>query len=74
MNELILKCSSLICECAVAVRYHRIYFWGEFALNINGPLMVLTQKMTQLAYSVHDGTHALLVSLSLRVSVALTLS
>lgn len=35
--------------------HHRIYHWGEFALNVNGPLMILTQKMTQLAFAVKDG-------------------
>lgn len=35
--------------------YHRVYHWGEFALNVNGPLMILTQKMTQLAFAVKDG-------------------
>lgn len=34
---------------------HRWYHWGEHALNVNGPLMILTQKMTQLAFAVHDG-------------------
>lgn len=35
--------------------HHRVYHWGEFALNVNGPLMILTQKMTQLAFAVKDG-------------------
>ena len=35
--------------------YHRYYYWGDFGFNVNGPLMVLTQKMTQLGFSVADG-------------------
>jgi len=35
--------------------FHRVFHWGEWALNVNGPLMILTQKLTQLAFSVHDG-------------------
>eukprot|EP00039_Didymoeca_costata_P028189 m.20282 g.20282 ORF g.20282 m.20282 type:complete len:473 (+) comp6796_c0_seq1:102-1520(+) len=35
--------------------YHRMYHWGEYGLNVNGPLMILTQKMSQLAFSVYDG-------------------
>lgn len=39
-----------------AYLYHRFYFWGDYTLNVTGPLMVLTQKMTQLAFATHDGT------------------
>lgn len=35
--------------------YHRTYYWGDYSLNIAGPLMILTQKMTQVAFAVHDG-------------------
>lgn len=39
----------------LSLLYHRTYFWGDYTLNVNGPLMVLTQKMTQLAFAVADG-------------------
>ena len=34
--------------------YQRTYYWGDYGLDITGPLMILCQKMSQLAYSVHD--------------------
>ncbi|CAK9809948.1 Lysophospholipid acyltransferase 6 [Anthophora quadrimaculata] len=38
------------------VHYHRqIYNYGSYTLDITGPLMVITQKVTSLAYSIHDG-------------------
>jgi hypothetical protein len=36
--------------------YQRTYFWGDYGLDVTGPLMILCQKMSQLAFSVHDGT------------------
>ncbi|XP_011332945.1 membrane-bound O-acyltransferase domain-containing protein 2 isoform X2 [Ooceraea biroi] len=38
------------------IHFHRqIYDYGSYTLDITGPLMVITQKVTSLAYSVHDG-------------------
>ncbi|XP_014224563.1 lysophospholipid acyltransferase 1 [Trichogramma pretiosum] len=39
-----------------AIHFHRqAYDYGSSALDITGPLMVITQKVTSLAYSLHDG-------------------
>ncbi|XP_003701761.2 lysophospholipid acyltransferase 6 isoform X2 [Megachile rotundata] len=38
------------------VHFHRqIYDYASYTLDITGPLMVITQKVTSLAYNVHDG-------------------
>ncbi|XP_055320528.1 lysophospholipid acyltransferase 6 isoform X2 [Sitodiplosis mosellana] len=38
------------------VHLHRIYFdYGSYTLDITGPLMVITQKVTLLTFSIHDG-------------------
>lgn len=38
------------------VHLHRIYFdYGSYTLDITGPLMVITQKVTMLTFSIHDG-------------------
>lgn len=38
------------------VHFHRIYFdYGSYALDITGPLMIITQKVTLLTFSIHDG-------------------
>lgn len=38
------------------VHLHRIYFdYASYALDITGPLMVITQKVTLLTFSIHDG-------------------
>ncbi|XP_053995551.1 lysophospholipid acyltransferase 6 [Hylaeus anthracinus] len=38
------------------VHYHRqMYNYSSYTLDITGPLMVITQKVTSLAYSIHDG-------------------
>ncbi|XP_015512213.1 lysophospholipid acyltransferase 6 isoform X1 [Neodiprion lecontei] len=38
------------------IHFHRqVYDYGSYTLDITGPLMVITQKVTSLAYSVHDG-------------------
>ncbi|XP_032591473.1 lysophospholipid acyltransferase 1 isoform X2 [Drosophila grimshawi] len=33
----------------------QIYDYGSYALDITGPLMIITQKVTSLAFSIHDG-------------------
>lgn len=35
--------------------YRQLYDYGSYTLDITGPLMVITQKVTSLAYSLHDG-------------------
>lgn len=38
------------------VHLHRTYFdYGSYTLDITGPLMVITQKVTLLTFSIHDG-------------------
>lgn len=38
------------------VHLHRLYFdYGSYSLDITGPLMVITQKVTLLTFSIHDG-------------------
>lgn len=38
------------------VHLHRAYFdYGSYSLDITGPLMVITQKVTLLTFSIHDG-------------------
>ncbi|KAK2184634.1 hypothetical protein NP493_259g00013 [Ridgeia piscesae] len=34
-----------------------IYDYGGYTLDVTGPLMVFTQKLTSLAFSVHDGLY-----------------
>lgn len=38
------------------VHLHRLYYdYGSYSLDITGPLMIITQKVTSLAFSIHDG-------------------
>lgn len=38
------------------IHLHRmIYDYGSYSLDITGPLMIITQKVTSLAFSIHDG-------------------
>ncbi|XP_055916013.1 lysophospholipid acyltransferase 6 [Eupeodes corollae] len=40
----------------LCIHLHRqIYDYGSCSLDITGPLMVITQKVTSLAFSIHDG-------------------
>ncbi|KOX76666.1 Membrane-bound O-acyltransferase domain-containing protein 2 [Melipona quadrifasciata] len=51
--QVVLTTSLLYLSC---VHYHRqMYNYGSYTLDITGPLMVITQKVTSLAYSIHDG-------------------
>lgn len=35
---------------------HRLYYeQGSYSLDITGPLMIITQKVTLLTFSIHDG-------------------
>ncbi|XP_046858597.1 lysophospholipid acyltransferase 2-like isoform X2 [Xenia sp. Carnegie-2017] len=35
--------------------YHQITDYGGYRQNVTGPLMVITQRLTYVAYSLHDG-------------------
>lgn len=35
--------------------YRQIYNYGSYSIDVTGPIMVLTQKTTALAFSLHDG-------------------
>lgn len=38
------------------IHLHRQYYdYGSYTLDITGPLMIITQKVTSLAFSIHDG-------------------
>lgn len=38
------------------VHMHRLLFdYGSYSLDITGPLMIITQKVTLLTFSIHDG-------------------
>lgn len=38
------------------IHLHRQYNdYGSYTLDITGPLMIITQKVTSLAFSIHDG-------------------
>ncbi|XP_046574598.1 lysophospholipid acyltransferase 2-like [Haliotis rubra] len=36
--------------------FRQIYDYGGYTLDITGPMMIMVQKLTSLAFSVHDGT------------------
>ena len=39
------------------VHVYRMYYdYGGYTLDVTGPLMIMVQKVTALAYSIHDGT------------------
>ncbi|XP_006618896.1 lysophospholipid acyltransferase 2 [Apis dorsata] len=53
MQRVVLTAALLYLSC---VHFHRqIYNYGSYTLDITGPLMVITQKVTSLAFSIHDG-------------------
>ncbi|XP_076620237.1 lysophospholipid acyltransferase 6 [Colletes latitarsis] len=53
LQRVVLTTAMVYLSC---VHYHRqIYSYGSYTLDITGPLMVITQKVTSLAYSIHDG-------------------
>ncbi|XP_014283243.1 lysophospholipid acyltransferase 6 [Halyomorpha halys] len=38
------------------IHLHRLFYSGAaYALDVTGPLMVMTQKITSLAFNIHDG-------------------
>ncbi|XP_011498421.1 PREDICTED: lysophospholipid acyltransferase 2 isoform X2 [Ceratosolen solmsi marchali] len=53
MQRVVLAVALIYLSC---IHFHRqMYDYGSYTLDITGPLMVITQKVTSLAYSVHDG-------------------
>ncbi|XP_046834459.1 lysophospholipid acyltransferase 6 [Vespa crabro] len=57
-NPICMQRSVLIVALAYlsTIHVHRqLYGYGMYTLDITGPLMVITQKVTSLAYSIHDG-------------------
>ncbi|XP_029169467.1 membrane-bound O-acyltransferase domain-containing protein 2 isoform X1 [Nylanderia fulva] len=53
MQRVVLAIALIYLSC---IHFHRqIYDYGSYTLDITGPLMVITQKVTSLAYSIHDG-------------------
>ncbi|ESO86086.1 hypothetical protein LOTGIDRAFT_129765 [Lottia gigantea] len=37
--------------------WRQIYDYGGYTLDITGPLMIMTQKMSSMAFSLHDGLY-----------------
>ncbi|CAH1988498.1 unnamed protein product [Acanthoscelides obtectus] len=53
MHGMVLTVSIIYLSC---LHLHRqIYDYGSYGLDITGPLMVITQKVTSLTFSLHDG-------------------
>uniref|UniRef100_A0A336N1S6 CSON004828 protein n=1 Tax=Culicoides sonorensis TaxID=179676 RepID=A0A336N1S6_CULSO len=47
------------------IHFHRQYYdYGSYSLDITGPLMIITQKVTSIAFSIHDGLACELEELS----------
>lgn len=53
MHGMVLAVALLYLSCVHL--YRQIYDYGSFGLDISGPLMVITQKVSSLAFSLHDG-------------------
>ncbi|XP_044757629.1 lysophospholipid acyltransferase 2 isoform X3 [Coccinella septempunctata] len=59
MNPKIMQRVTLIISLiylSVLHLYRQIYDYGSSNVDITGPIMVMTQKVTSLAFSLHDGT------------------
>ncbi|XP_017772737.1 PREDICTED: lysophospholipid acyltransferase 1 [Nicrophorus vespilloides] len=53
MQRLVLAVALIYLSC---IHLHRqVYDYGSYSLDITGPLMVVTQKVTSLAFCIHDG-------------------
>ncbi|KAG5880127.1 hypothetical protein JTB14_037359 [Gonioctena quinquepunctata] len=53
MHGMVLTVALIYLSC---LHLHRqVYDYGSYGLDISGPLMVITQKVTSLAFSLHDG-------------------
>lgn len=53
MHGMVLTVALMYLSC---IHLHRqIYDYGSYGLDISGPLMVITQKVSSLAFNLHDG-------------------
>uniref|UniRef100_A0A1B0CWJ1 Uncharacterized protein n=2 Tax=Lutzomyia longipalpis TaxID=7200 RepID=A0A1B0CWJ1_LUTLO len=53
VQRLVMVVALLYLSC---IHLHRQYYdYGSYSLDITGPLMIITQKVTSLAFSIHDG-------------------
>jgi len=53
VQKYVLTVALLYLSC---IHFHRLYYdYGSYSLDITGPLMIITQKVTSLAFSLHDG-------------------
>ncbi|KAF5297472.1 hypothetical protein FQR65_LT10008 [Abscondita terminalis] len=53
MQRMVLATALIYLSC---IHLHRqTYDYGSYTLDITGPLMVITQKVTSLAFNLHDG-------------------
>lgn len=50
-NVLLVAMTYLLCIHLI----RQIYDYGSESLDVTGPLMIITQKVTSLAFSIHDG-------------------
>lgn len=50
-NVMLVAMTYLLCIHLI----RQIYDYGSYSLDITGPLMIITQKVTSLAFSIHDG-------------------
>ncbi|KAF5305485.1 hypothetical protein FQA39_LY01576 [Lamprigera yunnana] len=62
MQRMVLATALIYLSC---IHLHRqLYDYGSYTLDITGPLMVITQKVTSLAFNLHDGLTRLDTELS----------
>ncbi|KAL1115680.1 hypothetical protein AAG570_005970, partial [Ranatra chinensis] len=55
MQRLVMVVALVYLSC---IHLHRlVYDTGTYSLDVTGPLMVMTQKATSLAFSLHDGLY-----------------
>jgi lysophospholipid acyltransferase 1/2 len=39
----------------IFIHWYRWYILTKYSIDVTGPMMVLTQKVTTMAFSLHDG-------------------
>ncbi|KAK5650034.1 hypothetical protein RI129_001063 [Pyrocoelia pectoralis] len=62
MQRMVLAIALVYLSC---IHLHRqVYDYGSYTLDITGPLMVITQKVTSLTFNIHDGLARLDTELS----------
>ncbi|KAG4067763.1 hypothetical protein HA402_005535 [Bradysia odoriphaga] len=55
VQRVVLVVSMLYLSC---IHLHRLFYdYGSATVDITGPLMIITQKVTTLAFSIHDGVY-----------------